>query len=93
MKVEVFQLNQRVRDLEAERDSALKVASEHYAATQEQAAELRKLRTVIEVCYAVLQHADKMPNDREPLEPWLSEQVALKEKADAAVREVAKGGR
>jgi hypothetical protein len=37
-------LEQRVRDLEAERDTALKVSSEYYAATQEQAAELRKLR-------------------------------------------------
>lgn len=61
-----------------ERSAARKAFLAGAAQASEALAALAKVRAVID-------HARRMPGDREPMEPWLSDQVRLKSEADAAV--------
>jgi hypothetical protein len=61
---------------------ACRAAEDRAESAESQLAALREVLTSVQ---AMFEHGDKFPQDREPLEPWASNQAALRDAAKAAV--------
>ena len=61
---------------------ACRAAEDRAESAESQLAALREVLTSVQ---AMFEHGDKFPQDREPLEPWASNQAALRDTAKAAV--------